>query len=554
MIYYIELLSRKLKRWINRSEWLLLSQGPKAKPTEATTELAKGLIIIQVDGLAFDQLNTALVNKRMPFLQKLINKEHYHLHTLYSGAPSTTPAVQAELFYGVKTAVPAFSFKSQYSQKVVRMDRSQASMDVEKHLLEQAEPLLKEGSSYSNIYRGGAKEANFCASSIGWSGIMKIASVPAIIFFLLLNVYSFIRVMVLMIIEFSLAFVDFFRGLIARRNLLRELQFVPTRVVISILLRELVTIGTKLDIAKGLPIVHLNFLGYDEQAHRRGPSSNFAHWSLKGIDDAIGRIWRAAKSSSRRDYEIWIYSDHGQQETVPYETLHGESVSDAINRVIRHDYNTILGKQVVSQILGIESQRVRYLGGKWLQKLLPFHNDDILEQVLCERAVTITAMGPIGSIYLPTPLDPAQTEKLAIALIKDAKIPLVFGCQPPAIGEHKSDITVWNKNGVYKLPQDRVKIFGESHPFLQEVTQDIMRLCQQPESGTLLFSGFNQDQAYCTFTMENGSHGGPGPQETKAFALLPSDTLLPLKDDRFLRPADLYDTGLHLLGRKSKPA
>jgi hypothetical protein len=69
---------------------------------------------------------------------------------------------------------------------------------------------------------------------------------------------------------------------------------IPARVGINILLRELITIGSKLDIARGLHIVHLKLLGYDEQAHIRGPTSNFAHWSLKGIDDAIERISRAA--------------------------------------------------------------------------------------------------------------------------------------------------------------------------------------------------------------------------------------------------------------------
>ena len=82
-----------------------------------------------------------------------------------------------------------------------------------------------------------------------------------------------------------------------------------------------------------MPIIHLNFLGYDEQAHRRGPSSRFAHWTLKGIDDAVKRIWIAAHRSNRRDYDVWIFSDHGQADTKPYPVEMGETVDQAIERI-----------------------------------------------------------------------------------------------------------------------------------------------------------------------------------------------------------------------------
>ncbi len=550
MIYQIELWFRKLHCWFNRSEWLICLLGLKpVGPSKVKT----GLIMIQIDGLSYSQLKSALSKKRMPFLQKLMDKEHYQLEVLFSGAPSTTPAVQAELFYGVKTAVPAFSFKSQTSDKVVQMNQYQASVDVENQLKEQAEPLLKGGSSYSNIYRGGAKEANFCASSIGWSQLMKMTPVWKMIIFIVLNLYSFLRVTVLIVVEFLLAFVDFFRGIIARKNLMRELKFVPTRVVISILLRELVTIGAKLDIARGFPIIHLNLLGYDEQAHRRGPGSAFAHWSLKGIDDAIGRIWRAAKSSSQKDYEIWIYSDHGQEETQPYERLHGETVSQAINRVFSNFEQPITSDTVITHIQGTESHRARYLGGKWMQKLTPFNNVAFSTLPSSEKSVIVTATGPLGSIYLAHPLSRKQTEKLAMALVRDAKIPLIFICNKENVRGAELTIKAFTKNAEYDLPKDRTKIFGKNHPFLEEITEDIMRLCQHAESGELLISGFSPDKPYCTFAMENGSHGGPGPEETRAFALLPYDTPMPVKQKAYLRPADLYEIGLHTLGRNIKP-
>jgi endonuclease/exonuclease/phosphatase family metal-dependent hydrolase len=546
MIYQLEVGYRRLRRWVNRSEWILSLLGFNK---QATTDHKTGLLIIQIDGLSHHQFQTALGNNRLPFMAKLINNEHYHLHDCYCGVPSTTPAVQAELFYGVKAAVPAFSFKSQDTHKVVRMDRYQGAFDVEQRLKSQAEPLLKGGSSYANIYQGGATEANFCSSSIGWSGLMNMASPMTIMMFVLLNIYSFLRVALLMLLEFLLAFIDFFRGLIDRRNLFRELLFVPTRVAVSILLRELVTIGTKLDVARGLPVIHLNFLGYDEQAHRRGPSSQFAHWSLKGIDDAISRIWHAAKSSSRREYEIWIYSDHGQQETVPYSSLHGETVGEAIARVYADFSDTHVAPQTVKQDAGIESRRIKYLGGGWFQKLFPLLKEmqtSILTEEEYAEQVTVTSMGPMGSIYPAQSLSAKQREILAETLVKDTKIPLVLACGL------RGQVKAWNRSGVYLLPKDGAKIFGKQHPFLHEVSQEMIDLCQHPEAGELLISGWSVDKPYCTFAMENGSHGGPGMEETHAFALLPSDTPLPQKVKFYLRPLDLYEMGLHILGRKKQ--
>lgn len=551
MIYHLETCYRTLRRWFNRSEWIIHLLGIKSV---SAAEAKTGLIIIQIDGLSHEQMKIALANKRLPFLQKLISREHYHLHHLFSGVPSTTPAVQAELFYGVKTAVPAFSFISKRSQQVVRMDRSEASKEVEKKLEVQAEALLKGGSSYSNIYRGGALEANFCSSSIGWYGLSHMASPTIIIVFVLVNMYSFVRVGVLMIVELFLAIVDFLRGIISRRDLLKELLFVPTRVAISILLRELVTIGAKLDAVRGLPIIHLNFLGYDEQSHRRGPSSKFAHWSLKGIDDAVGRVWRAAKSSPRRTYDIWIYSDHGQAETTAYNKLYAETVTDAVKRVFADINNLEITQDVVGEVVSIESQRVKYIGGKWLKKILPcYHRDLGLDTSSQLQSIKVTSMGPMGSIYLAKPLSTRQTEELAIALIHNAKIPLVFACIRNSL-DKKRYIKAWNKNGVYQLPRDGSRLFGAKHPFLQEVTEDMVRLCKHPESGALLISGWSLDEPYCSFAMENGAHGGPSPQETSAFALLPCDTPLPSKQNKSLRPCDLYDVGMHILGRKKTTA
>ena len=53
-----------------------------------------------------------------------------------------------------------------------------------------------------------------------------------------------------------------------RTSVLSELR----RAITNVAFREIATQGCLLDIARGVPFVYLNFSGYDEVAHHRGPN------------------------------------------------------------------------------------------------------------------------------------------------------------------------------------------------------------------------------------------------------------------------------------------
>ena len=536
MIFRLEMLLRKVRRSVSRSEWLIrLLRLMKSKGTGTTP----GLVLIQIDGLSHTQFGRALGGGKMPFLYKLLKHQRYGLHTLYSGLPSSTPSVQAELFYGVKGAVPAFSFMDRSSGQILRMYDPSSAASVEHRLEKNGEPLLKDGSAYCNTYTGGAAESHFCPSSLGWGSLFRAANPLALSFFILSNAYSFVRTAVLLVIEFFLAIVDCLRGLINGRDLIKELKFVPTRVGICILLRELITIGAKIDIARGLPIVHLNLIGYDEQAHRRGPSSKFAHWTLKGIDDAIARIWRAARGSARRDYDVWIYSDHGQEDTLSYRKEHGRTIGEAVAEVFKgFEHNRADVR--TDNFQGIESQRIRHLGGRKIQKL--FHVRHRGKEESKRSHVTVTAMGPLGMVYCSDELIPAERDRLARELADSAKIPLVLVADGPG------RLRAWTEKGEFVLPEENKKILGPGHPFLDEVTRDLIELCHHRNAGDFVICGWRISGRPFSFPVESGSHAGPGPEETKAFALLPADTPLADRHHNYIRPMDLRRSAFQVLG------
>src|SRR5512143_1318791 len=147
MIDRIEILAAKLRYLVSRNRW---SARLLRAPAFLGHADEPGLVMIQIDGLGEAVLRRALDEGRMPFTRHLIEGEGYTVHSLYAGLPSNTPAVQAELFYGVKAAVPAFGFVDVELGREVAMTQPQAASAVEARLATQSRGLLTGGSSWSN--------------------------------------------------------------------------------------------------------------------------------------------------------------------------------------------------------------------------------------------------------------------------------------------------------------------------------------------------------------------------------------------------------------------
>jgi endonuclease/exonuclease/phosphatase family metal-dependent hydrolase len=374
---------------------------------------------------------------------------------------------------------------------------------------------------------------------MGWGNLVANATLPRTLVVLLWNLMSLVRTVSLFVVELSVAGVDCLRGVFAGKSWWHELKFVPSRVAICTLLRELVAIGAEVDATRGLPIIHLNLLGYDEQAHRRGPESAFAHWSLGQIDRSIRRICDAAFCSLRRDYQVWIYSDHGQEATVPYTRRHGKTLHQAVSEIVGSPRPE--REPAGSGSRGVELLRTEWLGGGLLQRLLPKLG---LEELMFEAGQPIVAdKGPLGHVYCPQDLEPGTRERIAERLVREAGVPLVF-----ALDEDRN-LCAWNADGRFQLPADAVKVFGESHPFAEEVARDLAEVCRHPDAGDLLACGWQRGGQSVSFVTENGAHAGPGPQETCGFALLPADVWVPETDRGHLRPLDLRRAALRLLQR-----
>jgi glycosyltransferase involved in cell wall biosynthesis len=527
---------RRLRRWVNRAE---LGIRLLRLSTREGTANEPGLVMVQIDGLSHRQFQQALSHRRLPFLRRLIAQGHYEVQTMYSGLPASTPAVQGELFYGVRGAVPSFSFRDHQTGQVVRMFEPEHAARIESRIYSPGQGLLEGGSAYSNIYTGGAAEAHFCSSSLGWSDLLRYANPLAVGVFALWHIMSLLRIVGLMGVETVLAVVDLFRGMMSGREFRQELKFVVSRVAISILLRELVTVGATLDAARGLPVIHVNLLGYDEHSHRRGPSSAFAHWTLKGLDGCIRRIWQAARRSRRRNYQLWIYADHGQEHVVPYFRLTGRWVEDAVAAVFEGPEHPVVNQGDVPAN-GFQTQR-----SAWLQRLLRRPPASLQPSAVKHRStpisVTVAAMGSVGQVYYGEKLSPQRRLDVARRLVAEASIPLVMT-------EAEGVVWAFTAAGRFRLPEEAASVVGPQHPFLASVAVDLTALCRHPDAGQFVLCGWRSDGMPVTFPLENGAHAGPGPEETCGFVLSPGGIAVP-SGRRYLLPLDLRHAAMQALGR-----
>jgi len=535
---------RDVRRTLSRSRWLAglySSAGMRVVPSTSP-----GLLIIQIDGLSAQRLRAAVAASRMPFVSRLVVAGELQLVPVYSGMPSTTPGAEAELFYGVAAAVPAFAFIDHATGRLMRMYQSDAATSVESRIAAQSSgSLLAGGASYSNVYTGGATDARFCMASLGIGDVLprhRRWLTPIVVF-----AYSpaLVRVASLAVWELVAATRDLLEGIRSGEDRASEVKFLLSRIVVGVVLRELTVLGMSVGLARGLPVVHGNFLGYDEDAHRRGPDSLVALRALHSTDGAVARLWRAAHRSVGRVYDVWIISDHGQEITDPYPAVHGETVASAIRRVAVECGIIDPERAPVTDVPagGVGHQRARQLGERVIARIVP--GLDMSDIHHADGALTVTAQGPLGHVYTPRRLPDAAADRLARAIVERAGVPLVLrrGARDDAAVAH----TV---AGRFVLPDDAGLVLGADHPYRHQVAADLVALCHHPDAGDLVISGWRLDGRSLSFPFENGAHAGPGPNETDAFALVPPDTPLAGlgSTNSVVRLGDLRSAGFALLG------
>jgi hypothetical protein len=271
------------------------------------------------------------------------------------------------------------------------------------------------------------------------------------------------------------------------------------------------------DLSRGIPAVFVDFLAYDETAHRRGPDSEAALRCLGSIDLALSMIFAGADAVPELGYEVHVLSDHGHVATVPFESITGVPLPEFLALADRGEPLPRAPRARPNRGL---------LGGR------------ALGGGRTADGVAVAEAGDLAHVYFledpgPLPLDALRARhwRVLAALLANRAVGLLAvrgGARGFALV--KGDIVdLADPSDVARLP----------HPEPSLLASYLCDLLALRESGDIVVQGWRGDgREIVAYAWEFGSHGGVAPEELECFVAYPADCALPFHGAA--RPRELH--------------
>jgi hypothetical protein len=288
----------------------------------------RGLLVIQLDALAHEDLLRAMERGYAPTLKRLIERDGWELRRFPAGLPSATPAAQAAIFYGTKQDIPAFRFYEKAEKRLIIGSKPLDVQQIRDRLPESG--ILDGGSGYVNIYDGGADRAIFTLAAKQPQRFLQKMGGGRVALLALLHPLRMLRMVGDSIVQYIREeFVRLWGQM--RGEYTYYWWYLPfLHIGSNVVLRELQTIATMLDVYTGVPRIYTTYNVYDEFAHHFGPGSRTAYAGVRAMDARIAEIMRMVRHAPGRPYDVYILSDHGQTPSVPYRVRYNETLGDTI--------------------------------------------------------------------------------------------------------------------------------------------------------------------------------------------------------------------------------
>jgi hypothetical protein len=479
------------------------------------------LAIVQLDGVSRARLEQAIAEGYMPYLASRLRVGRHALSSIRSGAPASTPAFQAGLFYGVSPSVPGYVWFDRRTGREVRMDRAEDAAALEAKLSCGRPGLLRGGVSYFSIFSGGASAPRFCLSGLAgdldleWYG-RHFGAWDAVASILAHSVTA-TRGAFRVAHEVGEGVIDGLRWSLALGRVKHEPLFLARRVLFDGLLRELALQGILVDMSRGIPAIYVDFIGYDETAHRRGPDARSAMRKLASADAALASIFAAADAVPELRYDVYVLSDHGHVATRPFEAIAGAPLPEFVALADRGEPLPRGPRATPSGgFLGGRS-----LGGGRVDGIATAEAGDLAHVYFLRDA------GPLSLEALR-----ARHWRVLAALSANRAVGLLG-----ARGGRRGFAVL--RGSVLDLaePEDVARLPHPDPALLATYLSDLLSL---PESGDLVVLGWRgEGRDIVAYAWEFGSHGGVAPEEIECFVVHPRTCSFRFAD--VVRPSELFD-------------
>ena len=508
----------------------------------------KGFVIFQIDGLSYEALRKALSLNLMPHLRKMIRSDKYIFNKYFTGVPSDTPFFQAGLLYGDNDNIPGFRWIERETGEEIIFKKPESAGRIEELLAKKNRGLLRGGSSYVNLFSGGASRSTFTLStfSIRYLFKKKVRNFDIFIVFVF-HIFTFLKTFFYVFFEAVFEIGERITDILKNRHVRPEGFFPFARAMSNVIFKEIETFGAIMDISREVPSIYLDYIGYDELSHHRGPYSFSALRALKAIDRKIFHIYKAILKAERK-YDFFIISDHGHTPSVPFSRLNDgkmlntvvqDYIGDRDLKIYEFDtgYNAVFKrlflyigdffkKGTCNKIFNKFTGRIR------LQK--EYEYDEKLDWRATDKIIYIMDSGPMANIYFsgnPHRMSVEGVEKkfegLTAMLAGIKGIGFIAGVNnsgeaviydnvdkkfyeyPHYLNNHKNICpTIKHIMGNHKDAKERNAAF-----------LSLERFSKFKNAGDLILFGEYDGKNIINFENQMGAHGGIGGEQNEPFAV-----------------------------------
>ncbi len=492
-----------------------------------------GVIIVEIDGLAYEVLCEAVERGEMPTIKKMIDSDKYNLRMWETDLSSQTGASQAGILHGNNEDIVAFRWiEKNNDNQMMQCSGITKVPELEQRISDGNGLLVDNGASRSNLFSGDTDNVIFTFSKImdfkklynkAWYSVFS-------------NPSNFARIVALfladIIREIWSQIVHSVKNI--RPRIKRGIVYIPTRAATNVFMREINTSTLIGDMMIGdIDVAYSTYLGYDEIAHHSGVRDNDAWFALREMDKQIKHLTDANKYCPR-DYQFVIQSDHGQTNGATFSQRYGETFEDFVKSLLPEDM-TMFAKMT--------SNDDHFAGDytPFSRKNKKIKKEKEEQQELSDSEVIVLASGNLAMIYLTQ-----WSQRLTYEELNNFFPELIPGIiNNEYVGfilvksQEHGDLAI-GKNGTYYLDSGEIEGENPLKGFGNNIVRHLKRTSSFEHAPDILVNSFYDEEAdeVCAFEELVGSHGGAGGDQSKPFILYPSSWKV--SDDEIIGAENIY--------------
>jgi uncharacterized membrane protein YvlD (DUF360 family) len=492
-----------------------------------------GVIIIEIDGLAYEVLCEAVERGDMPTVKGMIEGDDYNLRMWETDLSSQTGASQAGILHGNNEGIVAFRWiEKSNGNQMMQCSGITKVPELEQRISDGNGLLVDNGASRSNLFSGDTDNVIFTFSKImdfkklynkAWYSVFS-------------NPSNFARIVALFLADMAREiwsqFIHSVKNI--RPRISRGIVYIPTRAATNVFMREINTATLIGDMMVGdIDVAYSTYLGYDEIAHHSGVRDNDAWQSLREMDKQIKHLTDANRYCPR-DYQFVIQSDHGQTNGATFTQRYGETFEDFVKSLLPEDM-TVFAKMT--------SNEDHFAGDytPFSRKEKKIKKEQEEAQELSESELIVLASGNLAMIYLTQWSQRLTYEELNSYFPE--LIPGLIGNEYVGFilvrSQEHGDMAI-GKNGTYFLDSDEIEGENPLEGFGNNIVRHLKRTSSFEHTPDILVNSFYDEEAdeVCAFEELVGSHGGAGGDQSKPFILYPSSWNV--SDDEIIGAENIY--------------